>query len=445
VAAGVVAESINLWVKGKRVARVAFGNIGEGMTPFPFILDFAQDEHERFLIGRLRAEGVEVERDRELVGLEPGADGIRARLRKGDGTIEECSARYVVGCDGAHSAVRHAMGIEFGGGTYQRLFYVADAQARGPAIDDGLHVGLDEADLLALFDMKGEGRMRLVGTIVPSAAAGDASTLTFDDVAHRPLEQLHVTVDQVNWFSTYRVHHRVASRFSEGRVFLAGDAAHVHSPVGAQGMNTGIGDAVNLSWKLAAVLRGKSPETLLDSYRVEREAFARRLVATTDRAFEIASSPGRMAAMIRTRIFPTFVRAVFASRRARRFLFRTVSQLVISYHDSPVSEGKAGSLRAGDRLPWVPVIPGIGHDNHAPLSSLEWQVHMYATGSESIGGACVDLGIALHIFPWTPPMERAGLAPGAVYLIRPDGYIALADSDADPNRLLAYASRWLRG
>jgi 2-polyprenyl-6-methoxyphenol hydroxylase-like FAD-dependent oxidoreductase len=407
------------------------------------VLDYAQDEHERLLIGKLRDLGGEVERETELVGLEHGTGGVTARLRHRDGAIEECGARYVAGCDGAHSAVRHALGVAFGGGTYQRLFYVADALASGPAIDDGLHVALDRADLLALFDMKGEGRMRLVGTVLADPAGDDREALTFDDVAQQPLRQLRVTVDRVNWFSTYRVHHRVASRFSEGRVFLLGDAAHVHSPVGAQGMNTGIGDAMNLAWKLAAVLRGRSPERLLDSYRVEREAFARRLVATTDRAFEIASSPGRVAAVVRTRVFPVFVRAFFASRCARRFLFRTLSQLVIDYRESPISEGKAGRLHSGDRLPWVPEIAGVGEDNHAALSSLAWQVHMYSRGSEPIERACAELGIALRVFPWTPAMARAGFAPGAVYLVRPDGYIALADAGARPERLLAYARRWL--
>src|SRR5207342_1659144 len=159
---------------------------------------------------------------------------------------------------GAHSAVRTSLGIAFGGGTYQRLFYVADVVARGPTVDDGVNVALDDVELLVVFDMKGPGRVRLVGTIRAESAEEREREWTFDDIGRRPIDRLGLEVEQVNWFSTYRVHHRVADRFRAGRAFLLGDAAHVHSPVGAQGMNTGIGDAVNLAWKLADVLRGEA-------------------------------------------------------------------------------------------------------------------------------------------------------------------------------------------
>src|SRR4030095_16910079 len=128
------------------------------------------------------------------------------------------------------------------------------------------------------------GRLRLIGPISWEPDS-EHSELTFDDVGERAIRNLKLTIDKVNWFSTYRVHHRVADRFREGRIFLMGDAAHVHSPVGAQGMNTGLGDAVNLAWKLAAVLKGEARPALLDTFEPERIAFARRLVRTTDQAF----------------------------------------------------------------------------------------------------------------------------------------------------------------
>src|SRR5262249_26368881 len=153
-------------------------------------------------------------------------------------------------------------------------------------------------------------------------------------------EQLGLDVRTVNWFSTYRVHHRVATTFRRGRTFLLGDAAHIHSPVGAQGMNTGIGDAVNLSWKLAAVLHG-SRDDLPDTSSTERIAFARRLVATTDRVFTIATKPGRAAAVARTRFFPPVVAWLFRVPAVRRWLFRTVSQIEIDYRHSALSAGQA--------------------------------------------------------------------------------------------------------
>src|SRR5262245_33555111 len=161
-----------------------------------------------------------------------------------------------------------------------------------------------------------------------------------------------IEVDAVNWFSTYRVHHRVVDRFRRGRVFLLGDAAHVHSPVGGQGMNTGIGDAVNLGWKLAAVLQRRADEHLLESYEAERRPFALRLVATTDRVFEIVTRRGRIARWVRLQWVPRVLPWLFRFTAFRRFLFRTVSQFQIHYRACAFNQGRVGRLRGGDRLPW---------------------------------------------------------------------------------------------
>src|SRR5262249_42717517 len=151
------------------------------------------------------------------------------------------------------STVREVLGTGFPGGTYSGLFYVADVEAAGPAADGEIHVDFEEADFLAVFPLPGAGRLRLVGP-VRWEPDREHRELTFGDIGERAIRNLRLAVARVHWFSTYRVHHRVAAHFHAGRAFLLGDAAHVHSPVGGQGMNTGIGDAVNLAWKLAAVL-----------------------------------------------------------------------------------------------------------------------------------------------------------------------------------------------
>src|SRR5208282_2955145 len=262
--------------------------------PFSYALVFPQDEHERLLIDRLSELGVHVERQTELLGFEDAAGGVRARMKRPDGSVETCAAAYIAGCDGAHSVVREVLQIGFPGGTYAHLFYVADVEASGATMNGELHVALDRADFLAVFPLKGEGRARLVGT-VREEAEDLHEKLSWNDVSKRVIERIQIDVERVNWFSTYRVHHRVADHFRKGRAFLLGDAAHIHSPVGGQGMNTGIGDAVNLAWKLAWVLGGRAPDALLDSYEAERIGFARRLVASTDRAFGIATADGPVA------------------------------------------------------------------------------------------------------------------------------------------------------
>ena len=201
-------------------------------------------------------------------------------------------------------------------------------------------------------------------------------------------------------------------------------------------MNTGIGDAVNLAWKLADVLKGSASENILATYEPERIAFARRLVATTDRGFVLVTSRSALAAFIRTRIVPRLVPMLFRLRAMREFLFRTVSQTRINYRHSALSEGAVGTVRGGDRLPWVRL--DAGHDNFEPLTALEWQAHIYGEAQPALKDACAELGVPLHVFAWKTQMRRAGVQKDALYLVRPDGYIGLADANARAEALRRY-------
>jgi len=426
---GVKFEAVNLWVRRRRVAHVELGAIGKGLTPFPHLIVCAQDRHERFLAAQLERAGVRIERASELIDFEQTSDRVRARLRTPAGD-QTCEAAFLAGCDGAHSRVREVIGVGFPGGTYSHVFYVADVDATGPMMNSELHVALDDADFMAVFPLKGGTTARLIGTVeAEDERAREA--LTWDDVGRRTALRLRIEVSRVNWFSTYRVHHRVASRFRDRRVFLLGDAAHVHSPAGAQGMNTGIGDAANLGWKLADVVHGRARATLLDSYEPERIAFARRLVATTDRAFVIATSEGRLARFVRLRIVPRVLPALLRFAAVRRFVFRTVSQTAVSYRGGPLSAGRQGAVHGGDRLPWV-------EDNFAVVDGRAWRVHVYGNAGPGVEEACRSLGLPLHVFAWRPVMGKAGLVRDALYLVRPDGYIALADPGTSPAALVRY-------
>jgi 2-polyprenyl-6-methoxyphenol hydroxylase-like FAD-dependent oxidoreductase len=437
--------AVNLWVRGRRAARVTFETVGADLTPYPFLQIFPQDEHERLLIGRLQQVGVSVERGTELVTFSDDGRCIAARLRTCAGEQIDCVAGYIAGCDGARSRVREVLGTGYPGGTYRQLFYVADIDGEGPAFDGGLHVDLDEADFLALFPLAGAGRARLIGT-VSDERAERAATLRFEDVSRRAIESLRIVVRQINWFSTYHVHHRVTESFRRGRAFLLGDAAHIHSPVGGQGMNTGIGDAINLAWKLAAALAGRAPDDLLASYEVERAAFARRLVATTDRVFTFINADGPIAGFVRTRLAPTIISRVMRLEAVREFAFRTVSQISLNYRGMPLSAGVAGAVHGGDRLPWT---RGPEGDNFGSLAQMCWQAHIYGDapreGNGVLGEWCAQRGIPLLIFPWGPAAGTAGLRRNALYLLRPDSYVALADPAADPATLERYfAERGIR-
>jgi 2-polyprenyl-6-methoxyphenol hydroxylase-like FAD-dependent oxidoreductase len=436
-AAGRPNPCINLWVRGKRRAQLSLRDAGARLTPYPYVLIYPQDAHEQLLERHLEAAGVTIARRTELVGFEEQDDGVLARLRRAGGDEQQVEARYLAGCDGAHSLVRHQLGMGFGGGTYDHIFYVADVQSRGQAANGEIHLSLETSDFVIFLGYDDHGRGRLVGTIRDERGElGEAAgALGFKDVSHRAMASLGLEVDEVHWFSTYRVHHRVSDHYRKGRAFLLGDAAHVHSPAGGQGMNTGIGDAINLAWKLAAVLRGDAWDSLLDTYEKERIAFARKLVETTDRLFSFVTAESGFADFVRTRIAPSFASAAYGIGPVRESLFRILSQTTINYHDSPLSSGVAGRVHGGDRLPWV-LREEV--DNYAPPARIDWQVHVYGQAYPDLRAWCDRHGMILREFAWGQEHDEAGFARNAGYLLRPDGYVALCDPGASAQALEDY-------
>jgi 2-polyprenyl-6-methoxyphenol hydroxylase-like FAD-dependent oxidoreductase len=434
VAAGFQLDRIHLRNRWRELAVVWLGGVGSGISPFPFVLSLPQDDHERFLTERLRAAGHAVEWDTELTGFTQRDDRVHATLRKPGGE-ETWVGAYLCGCDGAHSVVRHGMGVGFPGGTYDQPFYVADAEAEGTWSDRDFTGYIAERTFCLAFPVRDRGMFRFIGG-VPEALQ-DRDDLRFDDLRGEVEQVTGTRVTKVNWFSEYRVHHRVADRFQGGRVFLSGDAGHVHSPAGGQGMNTGIGDAINLAWKLAAVLGGRANPGLLDTYDAERIPFARSLVRTTDRVFEAFVGRGLFSRLVRTVFIPFILPLAFWFSATRRAQFRLVSQVRISYRESPLSDGSAGEVHAGDRLPWVE-----GADNFAPLASLDWQVHVYGTAPAVLREFATSIKLPLHEWPWTPAARDAGLERDALYLVRPDGHIGFARREPDVAGLQTYLGRF---
>ena len=434
VRTGIEVAHVSVRKAGRLQGQAKFGRFGEGLSPFPFMLSFPQDEHERVLIAQLEKHGVRVERRTELHGFVQRPDGVTATLHHA-GRTETVEAGYLCGCDGARSTTREALKVGFAGGTYSHLFFVADAQVEGEALDGGIDICITGQDFCLVLPLRRQGSARLIG-IVPDARKDH---IAFEDVAPSVRRNTGLEVKKVNWFSSYRVHHRVAARFRDNRVFLMGDAAHVHSPVGGQGMNTGIGDAVNLAWKLAAVIQGRAAEAILDSYEPERIAFARKLVRSTDKLFQLMTDQSLVGETWRSLGMAHLVPLLFKVRPVPRLAFRAMSQIEIAYRASPLSSGSAGRVRAGDRLPWVET---EGGDNFAPLGSLDWQVHVYGRAAPDLQSRTGAHDLALHVFEWSRAAETAGLRRDALYLVRPDGYIGLADAKADITVLDRYLDSW---
>lgn len=434
---GLPMTRVHGWIKGRHSFHVPVANAAVGMTEFPFVTIMPQHEHEALLRETLSGLGVDVEMDTELVTFEDNVDTatVTATIKR-NGVSEIVTSKFIAGCDGSHSVVRKDLGIEFPGGVYDQMFYVADIEGSGPAINGELNVCLDNSDFLAIFPLAGTGRARIIGTIRQSSMTTEAQsrTLTFDDVGHKAIDQMKLQISKINWFSPHHVHHRVANHFRKGRAFLVGDAAHVHSPAGGQGMNTGIGDAINLAWKLAAVIQGKSQDGLLDTYEEERRAFALRLVATTDRIFSGATAEGWFREFIRTRILPWVLPILFSFQCVQRFQFRTVSQISLNYRGMSLSRGKVGKVQAGERLPWVLV---DGQSNYEPLKKIQWQIHVYGEPNSGLRAWCADQDLPLVVFQWRSEYRSAGLTRDAAYLLRPDTYVAFA-GESTPEHLRKY-------
>lgn len=420
LSAGTLSEKFTMYRRGKVAAVAHLGPFGQDVSPFPYLLFCAQDIHEKILCDELKKLGVEVERQTEIVEFSEDSKGVRAVVQSTKGK-ETIRAEYLCGCDGAHSAVRHGLHTPFPGGDYSHVFFVADAQVEKMP-NEGIGISFSREDFCIIMPIKIKDSVRLIGIVPPDAEAKE--NIEFNDVRESVARNTGLHVTKVNWFSTYHVHHRVADSFQKGRVFLAGDAGHIHSPVGGQGMNTGIGDAVNLAWKLACVLKRDCSSKLLNSYNPERISFARTLIQTTDTAFKIVASRSWIGGFFRMYIFPNAFAFFSRFRPILKFLFRTVSQTRIHYHDSFLSEGVAGNVRAGDRLPWIKTITG---DNYESLRSLNWQIHIYGEAQRGFKSALPDLQI--EEFPWSKEAEAKGFMENAVYLLRPDGYVAFASEN----------------
>jgi 2-polyprenyl-6-methoxyphenol hydroxylase-like FAD-dependent oxidoreductase len=438
---GVVAETAHVRRGGKasdsrEVLSISFKEMGAGLSPYPFALAYPQDDHERFLIGKLKEAGCEVGWGARLTGFREHENGVRATIEHHTGRIEEADSPYICGCDGARSCVRETLQLGFPGGTYEQLFYVADVKIdRGFSRD--LYINLGEHILTLMFPVRSSGMQRLIGLVPPELSGRE--NLGFDDIREHVEPLLGVAVTEVNWFATYRVHHRVADKFRVGRAFLVGDAAHIHSPAGGQGMNTGIGDSVNLGWKLAHVLENRADPSLLDTYELERIGFARSLVATTDRAFTGLVGEGLAGEFTRKILAPLVFGVVTRFSLGRHAIFRTISQTRIHYPDSPLSQGAAGDVHGGDRLPWT---GASGEDNFEPLRSLDWQAHVYGEADQALQVACRELRLPLHVFMWSDSAKEAGIKRDSLCLVRPDGYVAFASSEQNVNALRSFVERF---
>lgn len=474
VARGNPSARLVLHVGDRVVGEVALAEWGAADdalgTRFPFILFVSQAETEAVLVDHLTAHGVPIERGTELVAFADGGDAVDATLQHADGREERVRVRYLVGCDGAHSVVRRGAGIPFEGGEYLEDFVLGDVEIDGPVTPDALHSFVGERGFTMCFPLGRPTTWRVIAMAptrpVPNASGSELS-----------LGELQAIVDGATggalrlrdaaWLTHFRLHHRQTAHYRAGRVFVAGDAAHIHSPVGAQGMNTGIQDAWNLGWKLALVVHGVTSEGLLDTYEAERWPVGRFLLRVTDRVFGSfvrLISPGRVVRFAQRQVVPRVLPRIVASRRLRAAAFRFVSELAIRYRRSPaVAEGRPrlrGGPRAGDRLPDLPVSRD-GAPTSLQRALAAPALHLLLCGPVGAWEARAVTALRERFGEWLDvthvtrdgvtglsgddALDALGIGGDVVaaqYLVRPDHHVAFRCASTDLTELYAYLERW---
>ncbi|HTH51169.1 MAG TPA: FAD-dependent monooxygenase [Pyrinomonadaceae bacterium] len=444
IALGQVVEKVRMFAGGKVRGEAEFKSLGEGLSPYPYVLIVEQGAHERLLYDHIKAAGKDVDWQTELVDFIQDEAGVHAQVRASDGAEKTIDAKYLVACDGAKSLVRHKLGLEFGGSTFDRMFYVADVKLDWEYGHDALQVFLMKDQLLAFFPMLGDRRYRIVGTF-PEEFTKDEGDVLYNEIEEQIKKDaaLKLDITDTNWFSTYRVHTRHVDRFSVGRVFLAGDSAHIHSPAGAQGMNTGIQDGYNLAWKLAWVLSGSASGELLSTYNEERLPNAEQLTKTTDRFFAMAAGPEAVMAFTRLYIFPYIAQFLFSLDAVKRFVFPRISQIQINYENYTLSR-QIGSfdVKAGDRMPWLEI---DGRSIYDDLREPQFHLVIFNDGKTEIPALPDELmqawegKIDSHFYALFPHVSEVfGTDRSFFMILRPDNYIGMISNDFSPERVREY-------
>ncbi len=353
---GEIVQKGALMHHGKISASLDFSDFGGQLSPFPFLLVFEQSKNERLLYEYLQENGKDVQWQTELENLTQDIERVKAVIKDSNGKTSAVEAQYLVGCDGASSPTRHCLGLPFEGSTYPRLFYVADVEMEFLAEDATFYAPLGVDSFILIVPMAGKNHWRLIGNM-PEYDHEIEPEVTFEQIEKKAAQLVKrpLNIINVRWFSSYKVHTRHAEPFAIGRCFLAGDAAHIHTPAGGQGMNTGIQDAYNLAWKLALVLQNQADHSLLKTYNEERLANAKKLLSSTDQFFDVAVSNQWYFRFFRDNILPSLANLITQMSVVKEFLFKLVSEIGINYRDSSLSQHKndhSFKVKAGDRMPY---------------------------------------------------------------------------------------------
>ena len=453
---GMIGRAVNFVINGKQLRRIDLSNIGEGLSPYPYITMLEQSKNEALLNNFIEEKGNGVLWNTSFDSFTQNENHVTAILNHKDGEQLTIQADWMIGADGASSPVRKQLGMTFKGDTHEQTFFVADVQLTWKFEGHELFICLDKNNFMACFPMIGAGHFRLVGAVPVSLL--NKPDLSFEDVLVDLLPKLNfdLQLQNVRWFATYKIHHRVVNDFQRGRCFLAGDAAHIHSPAGGQGMNTGLMDAYNLAWKLALVVQEKASPKLLKTYNEERLPFANQLVNTTDTAFEAIVSNNPLIQFFRLNILPTVVKTVTSFETPRKLAFKTVSQIGLNYRKASLNRNHedgnftSKAPKAGDRFPYFPTKDGTTFDwlKGTSFKVLYFYDRENTAVAQHLGNYLEFSKLDIQLLTLakkddTTIFDDLGIRQSALFIIRPDMYIGYRSSSVDLEDLEIYFEQHL--
>jgi 2-polyprenyl-6-methoxyphenol hydroxylase-like FAD-dependent oxidoreductase len=446
IATGVKSTGMNMFVKGKRLLRVPLDGVD---SAFPFTLVTAQTETERVLTERLTELGVTVDRGVEVTELSQDTTSARLTLRRADGSTEQIESAWVVAADGGRSTMRHLLNTRLQGTFKGERFILGDVEAKHSLGNTNMYTFFHPDGPVVTLPMLG-GRVRFLAQI------HDAPGAPLD--LHPTQEQLQEIVEQriggisiteSHWLTCFEIHHGQVARYRHGRVFLAGDAAHIHSPAGGQGMNTGLQDAFNLGWKLAMVVHGEGGEALLDSYDAERHPVAQGVIDFTGLLTKAGTVRG-VARVARNNVLSVVGRTPLVRKMAS-----VVAETTVSYQGSPIAvDGRRhGKVAAGDHLPHVSdaslqkQLRAACGSGHTVITIAAWHVAPAAggVGPTQVLVTGADTAVAGYDSVVADPdgllARRLGLSGGGRIVVRPDGYLGAVAVLEDPRPIVDYFTR----
>lgn len=445
------------FVDGRKKTEIDLSFLQNFHTPFPRLHILPQSETEIILGQDLTERGAAIERQVELVSFNDSGDAVVCELRNLiSGNRETVTCKYIVGCDGAHSFVREALAIAFEGAPYEQQFILADTKVDWPYGNNGLMFFFSTKGLVLHLRLT-DTHSRILGARFKDASGPNPPPLSEVQDLMRDVTRADVKLYDGIWTSRFHLHHRAAKLYHKGRAFLAGDAAHIHTPVGAQGMNTGLQDATNLAWKLAYVVKGVAIEALLDSYQSERRRVGQILLETTDRAFGLVTARGPLATPLRNILFPVVMPLAFKLNCLRTRLFRFISQLAIRYHKGPFVFERARFAdpaflrgpKAGERAPDAPLEQGTlfelikGHEANALIFNGQERAMEVEMLKRLYNGYVRFHAVEKEKEPEL--FRRYGMNDKGSCFIRPDGYIGFRSYGEDLRWLKDYLEKLLPG